>query len=174
MTWIDIDGVLDNFKDTAKEFFGIELKHNVFGEWKWCSEQCEYWSGCFQRQGRSKRAYKYICKCPTPTKFYNVVKMQPWARELISVVATTNTIQFITADYAKIKKKKIIDIFTMGHSVIEAPDKSVYCKCPADLLIDDNPNECERWRKKGGIAYWFNLAEENPFENFLKWWRLGK
>ncbi|MDR2594560.1 MAG: hypothetical protein LBC87_07310 [Fibromonadaceae bacterium] len=174
MYWVDIDGVLDNFKDTAKEYFGIALKHNVFGEWKWCSQQCDYWGICKQRKGCSKRAWVHTCKNPTPIKFYNVVKMQPWAKDLISVLARNGTIQFITADYAKIKKKKVIDIFTMGHSVIEAPDKSVYCKCRTDLLIDDNPNECERWRQKGGIAYWFNLEEENPYLKFLEWWRLGK
>jgi len=169
MIYLDVDGVLVNFKGTAEKF-GVKLKHNVFGEWRWCSEQCTHFGYCQRRKGYSKRAYAHTCKNPTPKKFYNVAEPQEWFHDLLDTLGMDITL--LTKDYSLQKSQWINYKMNLGYKVIEAPDKSVHCKHPTDLLIDDNPKECERWRQKGGIAYWFNLAEENPFEKFLKWWRL--
>jgi hypothetical protein len=57
-------------------------------------------------------------------------------------------------------------------AVKEAKDKSVYCHHPWDTLIDDNLENILAWRKKGGVAFWFNLELKNPYEKFLEWTRL--
>ena len=151
MIYIDIDGVCVDFVGTAKKF-GVELEHNKFGVWKW-NEPI------------------------TPAEFYKVAELQPWALKLIDALCD-DEFNFITMDYSAIKTKWLRNnsdmCYVWDYEAIEAPDKSAHCKHPADLLIDDNPAECQRWRDKGGIAYHFDLADPDPFGKFLKWWRLGK
>jgi len=153
MIYIDIDGVCVDFVGTAKEF-GVELEHNEFGVWKWGEPI-------------------------TPAEFYAVAEPQEWLDLLLEWINEADCfgLNFLTIDNSEVKRKWIEDNIEnpLGYpyiSVYEAPDKSVHCEHPTDLLIDDNAAECERWRDKGGIAYWFNLAEDDPFGKFLKWWRL--
>jgi len=150
MILFDIDGVCVDFYGTAKKF-GIELELNVFDKWKWGTD-----------------GY------PTPEEFYAVAKRQKWLTELGCDFYHEDAC-FITNDFLDIKEEwfekhnqRIISLFNY-----EAKDKSKICLNPIDLLVDDNPNECERWRIRGGIAYWFNLAEKDPYKKFLKWWKLG-
>jgi len=174
MIYLDIDdGVLVDFVGTAKKF-GMELEHNKFGVWCWYgSDKCEL---CKDSSGALWD--KCHLNFPTPAEFYAVAEPQEWMQELIDEIVESDDfsgLNFLTVDNSEEKEewiKKNVDYAML--SVYESPDKSVRCKHPTDLLIDDNPEECERWRQKGGIAYWFNLAEENPFEKFLKWWRLGR
>jgi len=148
MIYLDIDGVCVDFYGTAKKF-GVELEHNVFGVWRWNVDA-------------------------TPEEFYAVAELQPWFYSLCKLLVR-EPIEFLTADYAEIKSNFLHRVQSAWIcSVNEAPDKSVHCHHPTDLLIDDNPEECKRWRDKGGIAWWFNLAEDDPMGKFLKWWRLGK
>jgi len=112
-------------------------------------------------------AYGY----PTPEEFYKKAKLQPWAKELIY---TFESYKLVTTDYARIKS------FLMSRRIIlESPHKSIFCEHPTDMLIDDDPSQCEAWRKKGGIAYHMDLADyykngADPFKKFLEWWRLEK
>jgi len=169
MIYLDIDGVCVDFVGTAKKF----------GVWKWCSEQCNY-SAKSEDSGKFIcKNGDYLCKAPTPKQFYKVAEPQPWAGKLIDILSEywfegDSNFEFITADYAEIKTDWLHKKLNIRGKAIEAPDKSVHCQHPNDLLIDDNAAECKRWRDKGGIAYWFNLAEDDPFGKFLKWWRLGK
>jgi len=156
MIWLDCDGPVIDFEGTAKKEFGVELAPNDFSKWKWS-----------------------IDGFPTPEEFYAKAKLQLWAKKLITEIRWCGTFVFITKDYASLKGKFItnsnLDVnLILGHSMIEAPDKSIYCKRPTDLLIDDNIAECEAWRNKGGIAYHFDLAHPDPFSEFLKWWRCEK
>jgi len=163
MIFIDMDGTLIDFYGTAKKF-GIELELNVFGKWKW-----------------GEPPY------PAPEEFYAKAELQPWAAELMFAMKRIGEIpRFITKDYGEIKeifiekfiKEKVLifgeDYKSWKYSPYEAPDKSYYCHNPIDLLIDDCAAECEAWRKKGGIAYHFDLASDNPFGEFIKWWELRK
>jgi hypothetical protein len=151
MIYIDVDGVLVDFVGTAKKHFGIEMEHNVFGKWTW-------------------GAAGY----PTPEEFYAVAEPQPWLHELMDCFRKMQS-DFITKDFADVKHIWLYNNITFPSDVVEAPaGKAAFCKHPCDLLIDDNPAECEAWMAKGGIAYWFNLAEQDPFGKFLKWWRMEK
>jgi len=149
MIYIDIDGVCVDFIGTARKF-GIELKPNEFGRWNWGTGGC-----------------------PTPEEFYKAAEPQPWLWELMQCFRQTPT-DFITADCGQEKCVWIYREVTFPSGAIEAPDKSLYCRHPTDLLIDDCAEECQKWRKKGGMAWWLNLANEDPFGKFLKWWRLGE
>jgi len=160
MIYLDIDGVCIDFIGTAKKF-GVELEHNVFGKWKWCDSTCD-----LHGSGNN------CCNVPTPEEFYAEAIPQPWFNELYEMLCYP---QLVTVDYGEIKQHFLNRAQRRWDLIVtEAPDKSVHCKHPCDVLIDDNRDECERWRKAGGIAWWFNLAEEDPFGQFLKWWRLGK
>ena len=158
MIFLDIDGTLINFYSTAIKF-GIELKVNEFGRWDW-----------------GKPPY------PTPEEFYAKTELQPWASNLILEILLIGELPvLITKDYAQIKwkhlneKSKLMnDISCEGFRLFEAPNKAEHCRCPVDFLIDDNYNECEAWREKGGIAHHFDLASDSPFENFLKYWNIRK
>jgi len=148
MIYIDIDGVCVDFIGTAKKF-GAELEHNVFGAWEWNVHA-------------------------TPEHFYMIAELQPWFDSLIRLLTKENqNVEFLTVDYAEAKSEflhRAQGAFIC--SVTEALDKSVHCKHPTDLLIDDNAAECKRWRDKGGIAYHFDIADPDPFGKFLAWWRL--
>ena len=159
MIFVDIDGTLIDFYGTARKF-DIELKINEFGKWKW-----------------GEPPY------PAPEEFYAQAEMQPWFVPLMQkfwIAALPPT--FITKDHAETKRKFISErmplkpsnfgLNTKHFPFLEAPDKSAHCRHPIDLLIDDSAAECEAWRGRGGLAWHFDLASENPFENFLKWWRL--
>jgi hypothetical protein len=155
MIFIDIDGVLIDFYGTTKKF-GIELKINEFGKWKW-----------------GEPPY------PAPEEFYAKAELQPWAEELLKkVLAEGENIALITRDYAPIKIKalasmKPLSVFSEHFkSCYQSLDKSIYLSHATDLLIDDCAAECEAWRNKGGIAYHFNLASDDPFKNFIQWWEV--
>lgn len=156
MIYIDVDGVLVDFVGTAKKYFGIEMEHNVFGRWQWGAE-----------------GY------PTAEEFYKVAEPQPWIYELMDcfrkMPSDFITKDSITKDGRNAKAVWIYRHITFPSGLVEAPDgKAAFCKHPCDVLIDDCAAECEAWRAKGGIAYWFNLAEQYPFEKFLKWWEMEK
>jgi len=157
MIFIDIDGTLIDFIGTARKF-GIEMDPSMFGQWKWGAD-----------------GY------PTPEEFYKKAELQPWAKELTNVLSDSFFPDLITADYADIKKsfltKKSFHVLFCDH--FESRDKSIYCKTPMDFLIDDDPSQCEAWRRKGGIAYHFDLSDyykngADPFKKFLEYWRLEK
>jgi hypothetical protein len=154
MIYIDIDGVLVDFYGTAKKF-GIQLKINEFGKWRWGAD-----------------GY------PAAEEFYEAAEPQPWAgRLIIDIDETTDCgIRFMTKDYGLLKRNWLRTLsLPFASEVFETPGgKAAFCKHPLDLLIDDNPQECDAWRNKGGIAYWLNLAEDDPFGKFLEWWGLGK
>ncbi len=156
MIHIDIDGVLIDFIGTAKKF-GIEVKTNEFGKWKWSEPPF-----------------------PSPEEFYAKAELQPWFEPLIfNIIAAGGYFIFLTADFAEIKKRFILekinnDIIRNSLSkldFIESDQKSNYCDFPIDMLIDDCAANCEAWRKKGGVAWHFDFASETPFEDFLKYWR---
>jgi hypothetical protein len=150
MIYLDIDGVLVDFYGTAKKF-GIELELNEFGKWRWG-----------------------VDGYPSAEEFYKAAWPHPWLDELVEIVADADyCIGFITKD-CKLEKKQWLNRADWHVTNLhEAPEgKAAFCKNPCDLLIDDNEQECKAWRDKGGIAYWFNLAEQDPFGKFLKWWRL--
>jgi len=179
MIYLDIDGVMVDFYGTAKKF-GVELEHNKFGVWCWYgSDKCEL---CKDSSGALWD--KCHLNFPTHVEFYAVADLQPWFSLLwIDMILTGQIPYLLSKDYAELKLEAIKEKIKLPNcdcnpleycKAFDAPDKSDFCHYPCDTLIDDNPEECERWRNKGGIAYWFNLAEENPFEKFLKWWRLGK
>jgi hypothetical protein len=158
MIFVDIDGTLIDFYGTTKKF-GIELKINEFGKWKWSEPPF-----------------------PTPEEFYAKAELQPWAIELILTLHRSGEHpRFITKDYGEIKQNflddKLSRIYEFSRnpqrSIYEAPRKTEYCLYPIDLLIDDNVGECGEWCFMGGIAYHFNLADENPFEKFLEWWYIA-
>jgi hypothetical protein len=149
MIFVDIDGVLLDFYGTAKKF-GIELKIDEFGSWKW-----------------GEPPY------PAPEEFYAKAEPQPWFKDLMYEMPVNAT--FITKDHVKIKQefiKKLDFDFPISKRYICAPDKACNCIRPIDLLIDDCAAECEAWRNKGGIAYHFNLASDDPFKNFIQWWEV--
>jgi hypothetical protein len=149
MIFIDIDGVCVDFYGTAKKF-GIELELNKFGYWKWG-----------------------VDGYPAAEEFYKAACPQPWLKELLhTLVENRNRIIFITKDFSKPKRQFLKRVLRLPDSLmLEAADgKAAYCMRPLDFLLDDNLAECEAWRKKGGIAYWLNLAEQDPFGKFLKWW----
>jgi hypothetical protein len=166
MIYLDIDGVLVDFYGTAEKHFGLKLEHNVFGKWCWHgSDKCK--KCIYDRDG-----IYCVNLFPTPAEFYAVAEPQPWFDKLLGVF-WNEKVNFLTKDYADIKTEWLVR-HSVASVAIEAPDKSVHCKHPTDLLIDDNEQECKRWRDKGGIAYWFNLAEKDPFGEFLAWWRMGR
>ena len=157
MIFVDIDGTLIDFYGTAKKF-GIELKINEFGKWKW-----------------GEPPY------PTPEEFYAKAELQPWFNPLMHKFWVASQMpSFITKDHAEIKRKFITEKMTLKpsdfnptfvfFSFFETLDKSMYCRHPIDLLIDDNVDECSKWCFMGGISHHFNLADEMPFEKFLNWW----
>jgi len=161
--FIDIDGVLLDFYGTAKKF-GIELEVNCFGKWKW-----------------GEPPY------PAPEEFYAYEKadVQPWFFELMEEICKDGrSPAFITKDFAEIKRKFIVEEIVFpdffpgspyeNFKFIEATDKSAHCKHPTDLLIDDSYAECKAWSDKGGIAYHFDLASKDPFEDFIQWWEMRK
>jgi len=163
MIYLDIDGVCVDFVGTAKKF-GVELEHNRFDMWKWCDKECHNWATTPHR----------CCPRPTPEQFYAVAELQPWFDKLLDIFHNKNE-KFLTKDYASIKTGwLILNGYGCTDVAIEAPNKSVHCQHPTDLLIDDNAAECQRWRDKGGIAYHFDLADPDPFGKFLAWWRLGR
>jgi len=43
---------------------------------------------------------------------------------------------------------------------------------PTDLLISIYKEECDKWLKKGGLAWHFDLSNEHPYGEFLHWWFL--
>lgn len=159
MIFVDIDGTLIDFIGTARKF-GIELAVNDFSTWRWG-----------------------VDGFPTPEEFYAEAQLQPWVESfIIAIRMCGGSFIFITKDFAKDKSKFIsstaLNIKTvLGRSIVEAPNKSIRCLNPCDLLIDDNIVECEAWRKKGGIAYHFDLSEyykngADPFAKFLAFWHL--
>jgi len=164
MIWIDIDGVLINFIKTALKF-GFKVKPNIFTGWRWRSEK-----------GRNRFTANY----PTPAEFYYIAEPQPWFKNLINSIER-DRMAFITVDNSEVKQRWLQEQLRSigieyGHNYgfYECKDKSIYCKHPSDLLIDDNLENCRKWKAKGGVAYHFNLARKEPFKEFLKWWRLGK
>jgi len=154
MIFIDIDGPLVDFYGTAKKF-GVELKINEFGKWKWGEPGF-----------------------PAPEEFYAKAEPQPWAEKLIdSVESEREKPNIITKDFLDIKEEFLdskYKNFTEKYWFYQSANKRNYCSHPIDLLIDDNLAECEAWRKKGGMAWHFDLASETPFEDFLKFWRNEK
>jgi hypothetical protein len=161
MIYIDIDGVLVDFYGTAKKF-GIELELNVFGEWRWGAERAE------------AQFCDELARYPTAEQFYTVAEPQPWVEMLLANLSNHNPIAFLTKDHSKPKRLFLFGKLGFGDLLIfeTGSNKSIHCDYPCDLLIDDNEAECEAWREKGGIAYWFNLAEQDPFGKFLEWWEL--
>lgn len=171
MIFIDIDGVLIDFYGTAKKF-GIEIKLNKFGLWNWG-----------EQNGRYINAAGEYCFCsyPAPEDFYRIAELQPWFLRVISrMELASENYTFITKDYARLKKDCIVensrlqDYFYSPYEkcrCIEAPVKSEHCRCVVDLLIDDNAAECKAWREKGGLAHHFNLTSNDPYGDFLKFWR---
>jgi len=151
MIFIDIDGPIVDFIGTTKKF-GIELKANEFGKWKWGVDHF-----------------------PTPEEFYANAELQPWFDDLrIETIAAMdgNRPMFITKNYGGLKQKLIYARTCRTLAVYDdVKDRSTRCKYPTDLLIDDNAAECEAWRAKGGIAWHFDLASDTPFDDFLKFWR---
>jgi len=173
MIFLDTDGVLVDFKGTAAKF-GIELAPDDFTTWKWCDR-----AACVNSANCPDDPDSKFCEHVSPEEFYEVAELQPWANNLfIPLIEYTCCIVVMTANYSQIKENFLLEkIFPPKKwisNVVEAPDKSVYCTRPTDLLIDDNAAECEAWRKKGGIAYHFDLAHSDPFGEFLKYWRLEK
>jgi hypothetical protein len=184
MIFIDIDGPIIDFCGAARKF-GIELELNGFQKWKWgesgslCSGDINC-PGCWQCYDHPKPS----CPFPTPEKFYARAELQPWFVSLMQQIAMPGEKPaFITKDFAKTKRNLIIQETMLkdyyyspyeGFRFMEAPDKSVYCSCPIDLLIDDKASECEAWREKGGIAHHFDLASDDPFKNFIQWWEMRK
>jgi len=168
MIFLDVDGVLIDFKGTAAKF-GIEVAPNDFSTWKWSGGE-----NCPECKAKYNSAY---CIFPKPEHFYDAANLQPWVIELIRTLGLLEYI-LLTKDNGKIKNDFFINKKTFPSFkeplLFEAPYKSTHCTNPADLLIDDNAAECEAWRKKGGIAYHFDLAHSDPFGEFLKWWRLEK
>jgi hypothetical protein len=154
MIYIDVDGVLVDFYGAATKHFGIELAINSFGNWTWG-----------------------IGGYPTAEEFYKVAEPQPWFYKLIDIVAESSAEhQFLTKDCVVPKRAWFyLKARLCNASILEAPaGKAEFCTHPCDVLIDDNPHECLAWKSKGGMAYWFNLAERDPFGKFLKWWRMRK
>jgi len=151
MIHIDIDGTLIDFIGTAKKF-GIEIKPNEFDKWKWADP-----------------------RFPMPQKFYKRAELQPWFSDLLSETSIDgNKPMLITKEYGVLKQNFICSITDRTLTIYESKNKAARCKYPIDLLIDDNAAECEAWRKKGGIAWHLDLASKTPFEDFLKYWRMGK
>jgi len=170
MIFLDTDGVIVDFIGTAAKF-GITVKPNDFSTWHWSNGE-----NCPKCKAEYNSAY---CIFPKPEHFYAEAEPQPWAETLIRTLGLQGHI-FITKDYGETKRKFLND-FTKNFPphlkqdfIFETPNKAIHCKRPTDLLIDDNAAECEAWRKKGGIAYHFDLAHPDPFGEFLKWWRLEK
>jgi hypothetical protein len=146
MIYCDIDAVLIDFYGTAKKF-DIELAVNDFGKWSWD-------------------------KVP-PEEFYAKAELQPWALKLLDYFGENGAeFMLLTHDYSLIKAACLRRTGKLVCNIIEAPDKSVHCHHPWDTLIDDNIENILAWRRKGGVAFWFNLEWENPFEKFLEWARL--
>jgi len=169
MIFLDTDGVLIDFIGAAAKF-GIRVEPNNFSTWHWKTD--DFCSKCREEYGSA------YCIFPKPEHFYAEADLQPWVERLLEAVDNTKQYPEITTkDYSEIKQNfllmKLPSIIWSGW-VSEAPDKTALCKKPTDLLIDDNASECEAWRKKGGIAYHFDLAHPDQFGEFLKWWRLEK
>jgi hypothetical protein len=153
MIYIDVDGVCVDFIGTARKL-GIELGPNEFGSWNWGEN-------------------KFL----SAEQFYKIAKPQKWLWDLYDALeeGSNSYPNFITKDYADAKHKFLEKRCptVLYRRTTEAPHgKHHFCKHPCDLLIDDNEAECGAWRNKGGIAYWLNLAEDDPFGKFLQWWEL--
>jgi hypothetical protein len=166
MIFIDIDGVCIDFIGTAAKF-GIELKPNKFDKWEWINDYLD-------EEGNDMIGNDGV----TPENFYAKAELQKWFVEMIlNILASGEKPIFITQDFADIKQKCFIDktglisenVYCFNEfKFIEATDKAEHCLYPFDVLIDDNAANCEAWRKRGGIAYHFDLSKEKPFENLLK------
>ena len=162
--WLDIDGVLVNFLAALEKCAGINLAPDDWDRFHWHNDgHCEACGGA--------------CKFPTAEQLYAVAELQPWATELIinaQLLVWPSNVKYITKDYPELKRKVL---FCLGGcncgddaKIIEAVDKSEYCNF-ADVLIDDCRANCLAWEAKGGTAYWFNLASENPYGDFCEWYR---
>jgi hypothetical protein len=164
MIYIDIDNVCIDFTGTLERYFGIKLKPNDFETFHWKSADYLYCERC-----------EDVCQFPAPQEFYAKAELTPWAVNLIETIHVSNSMQrFATKDYASIKSKALQRLIHSFHTVAEFQNKSLLCKHPCDLLLDDNPAECEAWRAKGGLAFWFDNSKPDIFEQFLKWWRLER
>jgi hypothetical protein len=184
MIYIDIDNVCIDFTGTLRRHFGIELAVDDFETFHWnpfnqtgslhCNKcHCEY---CDLDSDACKNC-RLRCKFPTPQEFYAKAELAPWFIELFNEVGTWETdFNFITKDYWDLKKDTLEMLYsdTQFHYVLQASDKSEFCKHPCDLLLDDNPAQIEAWRAKGGLAFWFDNSKPDIFEKFLKWRRLEK
>ncbi|MDR2555259.1 MAG: hypothetical protein LBC64_07510 [Fibromonadaceae bacterium] len=146
---LDADGVLFDFIGTMKKYFGIELKPNEFANFQW-----------------GKNGY------PTAEEFYAVVEPQPWMWKLLKCFGTNLDFKILTTSHAELKQKTFKERFGLDLIVIQSFNKENFCLNPISTLIDDNNKYCKAWKEKGGLSYWFDLAEKKPFENFLSWWEL--
>jgi hypothetical protein len=173
MIYIDIDNTVIDFTGTLRRHFGIELANDDFETFHWKVEgHCEKCRG-------GLRAVPNSCHFPTPQEFYAKAELTPWHSQLlIAILLSGEKPIFITKDYAELKKKVLFPLQNCDccndFKFIEAPNKSDYCYNPCDVLLDDNPAECEAWRAKGGLAFWFDNSKPDIFEQFLKWWRLER
>jgi len=107
---------------------------------------------------------------PTPARFYERATPQPWYKDIIHLFPR---FELVTTDNAELKTEMLQTL------VLEAPNKSILCCRPTDFLIDDDPSQCEAWRRKGGLAYHLDLSDyykngTDPFKKFLEYWRLDK
>jgi hypothetical protein len=178
MIYIDIDGVAIDFAGTLERRFGIKLEPSDFDTFHWKMRDvcykccCENLRICEDELLEERKGICYKeCKFPTPQEFYAKAELMPWVHDLLLYTPKKT---LLTNDNVRIKERRLVqlDFVFYGCNIIEAPDKSIHCKHPCDILLDDNPAECEAWRKKGGLAFWFDCSKPDIFEQFLKWWRL--
>ncbi|MCL2207228.1 MAG: hypothetical protein FWB90_03925 [Fibromonadales bacterium] len=145
---LDFDGVCVDFIGTAKTF-GIEVTQNDFNVWSWDKI--------------------------SPEEFYRRAELQPWFFKLWDALEESDhEFKFLTKDFPEEKHSLLWrhGIQFPKTDVIGAEKKEIYCRRPYDVLIDDNIDNCKAWSKAGGIAYFFDLAQPDPFADFLSWWNV--
>lgn len=117
-------------------------------------------------------------------RFYRDVPLMPQAHELVQLLRghcyQHNTrFQFLTAlpsrhawQYAAYDKVWWAHHHWPGAPVFfgpYSPDKHKHCE-PGDLLIDDNPQNCQQWQTAGGLAVLYTRYENSisQIKEYLK------
>lgn len=158
--FLDLDGVLANFSESACQVCDVPYPSNTIFTDTWLDEQCgkKLWNLC---RGHD---------------FWLNIQPFPWAQELRDLIANhTDQWIFLTkssfdAGYYSGKWEWMKRHFPkdLARLWIVNGDKSIVCRGPGDLLIDDKSKNCQPWIEAGGeIYHWRELTPDYNREEVL-------